>query len=89
MASAHDGIPTGEAYMTNARGSERNDNKQLTEKLTEYLYYIAQGLSEKEIGVKLNISESAIYNRLIRIMDITGCLTRDEVIRYAKEHPNG
>ena len=70
-------------------GSVRNDNKQLTEKLQQYLLYIAQGLSEKEIAVKLNVSESAIYNRLMRVMDITGCLTRDEVIRYAKEHSIG
>lgn len=72
--------------MANIRGSERNDNKQLTEKLQQYLLYIVQGLSEKQIAVKLNVSESAIYNRLLRIMDITGCLTRDEVIQYANEH---
>jgi DNA-binding CsgD family transcriptional regulator len=72
--------------MANIRGSERNDNKQLTEKLQQYIHYFAQGLGEKEIAKRLNISQSAVYNRLMRVMDITGCLTRDEVIQYAKEH---
>jgi DNA-binding CsgD family transcriptional regulator len=68
------------------RGSERNDNKQLTVKLIEYLRYIAQGLNEKDIAAKLNVSESAVYNRMSRVMDITGCLTCEEVIAYAKEY---
>jgi len=66
-------------------GSVRNDNKQLTDKLVQYLHYIAQGMDEKEMAYRLNVSQSAIYNRLTRIMDITGLSTRDEVIRYAKE----
>jgi len=66
-------------------GSVRNDNKQLTDKLEQYLHYIAQGMDEKEMAKKLNVSQSAIYNRLTRIMDITGLSTRDEVIQYAKE----
>jgi DNA-binding CsgD family transcriptional regulator len=66
-------------------GAKRNDNKQFTDKLKQYLHYIAQGMDEKEIACKLNVSQSAIYNRLMRIMDITGLLTRDEVIQYAKE----
>lgn len=75
--------------MTNISGSARNDNKHLTVKLIEYLHYIAQGFSDKEITVKLNVSKDAIHNRLTRVMDITGCLTREEVIAYAKEYANG
>jgi DNA-binding CsgD family transcriptional regulator len=72
--------------MTNVRGSTRNDNKHLTDKLIEYLHYVGQGFSDNEIAEKLNASRHTTHNRLNRVMDITGCLTREEVVAYAKEH---
>lgn len=61
----------------------RNDNT-LTDKQKELLPYIARGMTSKEIAHELNISASSVDSRIEKMKDATGCLTREELIEYAK-----
>lgn len=66
------------------RGPRRSGNT-ITDKLRVCLPYIAQDMNDEQIAEKLGISIYSVRERRYRLMDITGCLTRDELIQYAKE----
>lgn len=63
----------------------RNDNKKFTAKQSALFPYLARGLSDRAIASEMGVTVYAVYNHRQRIMDITGCLTIEELRQYAKE----
>ena len=58
-----------------------SDNRfQLTEREIEVLMHLAQGLTNKEIGTRLRISEQTVKEHLKHIMEKTHCTTRTGVL---------
>jgi DNA-binding CsgD family transcriptional regulator len=53
---------------------------QLTEREIEVLMHLAKGLTNKEIGVRLGISEQTVKEHLKHIMEKTHCTTRTGVL---------
>ncbi len=63
----------------------RKNRKTFNQKQNEILPYLAQGLDNHQIAATLNISFHAVYQRTVGMMDISGCLTRDELVAYVKQ----
>ena len=58
-----------------------SDNRfQLTEREIEVLMHLAKGLTNKEIGIRLGISEQTAKEHLKHIMEKTHCTTRTGVL---------
>ncbi|HKX19536.1 MAG TPA: response regulator transcription factor [bacterium] len=55
---------TGRGWEDTASGNERNDEPQLSQREIEVLAGVAQGLSDRQIGARLFLSESAVKTRL-------------------------
>jgi PAS domain S-box-containing protein len=53
---------------------------------SEVLRLLIQGLANKEIAVKLEISESSVKNTLQQLFTKTGVRTRSQLVRMALEH---
>jgi DNA-binding CsgD family transcriptional regulator len=53
---------------------------QLTEREREVLMHLAKGLTNKEIGTRLGISEQTVKEHLKHIMEKTHCTTRTGVL---------
>jgi two-component system nitrate/nitrite response regulator NarL len=51
----------------------------------EVLRLVVQGLANKEIAAKLEISESAVKNTLQQLFTKTGVRTRSQLVRVALE----
>lgn len=62
----------------------RRSGNTITDKLRECLPYIAQGMTNRQISIKLSISIENVRNRVNRLMEITGCATKEALIEYAK-----
>ena len=58
----------------------------LTQREHEILGLIAQGLSNREIGRTLSISEHTAANHIRSILRKTGCANRTEAASYAHRH---
>jgi DNA-binding NarL/FixJ family response regulator len=59
--------------------------KPFTERETQVLHGVFEGLSNKEIGVRLNISESSVKAALQQLFQKTGVRTRSQLVRIALE----
>jgi DNA-binding NarL/FixJ family response regulator len=67
-------------------GSEHHEHrKQLTERESSVLKEVFEGLSNKEIAAKLNISEASVKSALQQLFVKTGVRTRSQLVRVALE----
>lgn len=64
--------------MLNAKGE-----KLLTDRESQIVALVAEGLTNRDIAERLNLSEHTIKNYLFRIFDKLGVSTRVELILYA------
>jgi DNA-binding NarL/FixJ family response regulator len=77
------------AIQALVRGSKHlegvDQTKPFTERETEVLQGVFEGLSNKEIGARLNISESSVKAALQQLFQKTGVRTRSQLVRIALE----
>jgi DNA-binding NarL/FixJ family response regulator len=59
--------------------------KPFTERETQVLQGVFEGLSNKEIGTRLNVSESSVKAALQQLFQKTGVRTRSQLVRIALE----
>lgn len=59
---------------------------ELSQRETEVLRYIAQGLSNKEIGGRLDISAKTVETHKARAVEKLGLRTRADIVRYGVAH---
>jgi len=64
-------------------GADRT--KPFTERETQVLHGVFEGLSNKEIGARLNLSESSVKAALQQLFQKTGVRTRSQLVRIALE----
>jgi DNA-binding NarL/FixJ family response regulator len=62
-----------------------NQTKPFTERESDVLKGVFEGLSNKEIGARLNISESSVKAALQQLFQKTGVRTRSQLVRIALE----
>lgn len=67
------------------RRREPRDRAPWTEREQQVLHGIFEGLANKEIGVKLGVSESAVKATLQQLFQKTGVRTRSQLVRVALE----
>jgi PAS domain S-box-containing protein len=70
----------------NLAPSENQDRISLNNRELEVLRLLVQGLANKEIAAKLEISESAVKNTLQQLFTKSGVRTRSHLVRVALEH---
>jgi DNA-binding NarL/FixJ family response regulator len=64
---------------------EEGRTKQFTERENQVLHGVFEGLSNKEIGARLNISESSVKAALQQLFQKTDVRTRSQLVRIALE----
>jgi len=64
-------------------------NKPLTEREQDVLQGIFEGLTNKEIGARLGVTESAVKATLQQLFQKTGVRTRSQLVRIALERSLG
>jgi PAS domain S-box-containing protein len=69
----------------NSAPSETQDRISLNNRELEVLRLLVQGLANKEIAAKMEISESAVKNTLQQLFTKTGVRTRSQLVRVALE----
>jgi two-component system nitrate/nitrite response regulator NarL len=73
------------------RGAKQREGgaqpKSFTERETQVLQGVFEGLSNKEIGARLHISESSVKAALQQLFRKTGVRTRSQLVRIALEEP--
>jgi len=62
-----------------------DQTKPFTERETQVLQGVFEGLSNKEIGARLNVSESSVKAALQQLFQKTGVRTRSQLVRIALE----
>jgi len=67
------------------RKSNRSESRKLSERERRVLNGILEGLSNKQIGDRLNISESSVKATLQQLFDKAGVRTRSQLVRVALE----
>jgi PAS domain S-box-containing protein len=70
----------------NLAPSENQERISLNNRELEVLRLLVQGLANKEIAAKLEISESAVKNTLQQLFTKSGVRTRSHLVRVALEH---
>jgi PAS domain S-box-containing protein len=65
--------------------AERRNPQALSSRETEVLRLLIQGLTNKEIGARMDISESAVKNTMQQLFGKTGVRTRSQLVRVALE----
>ena len=68
-----------------SKSSEQDSAHALTGRERSVLKAVFEGLSNKEIGVRLQISESSVKAVLQQLFDKTGVRTRSQLVRIALE----
>jgi DNA-binding CsgD family transcriptional regulator len=71
---------TGDAHVP-----EHRERAALNSRETEVLRSLVQGLANKEIAARLEISESAVKNTIQQLFAKTGVRTRSQLVRVALE----
>jgi two-component system, LuxR family, sensor kinase FixL len=74
-----------EAAAVESPALERREPTVLSNRETEVLRLLVQGLTNKEIGARLDISESAVKNTMQQLFGKTGVRTRSQLVRVALE----
>ncbi len=64
---------------------EDRERVVLTSREAEVLKLLVQGLTNKEIGSRMEISESAVKNTMQQLFGKTGVRTRSQLVRVALE----
>jgi PAS domain S-box-containing protein len=64
---------------------EHSETAVLSSRETDVLRLLVQGLTNKEIGARLEISESAVKNTMQQLFGKTGVRTRSQLVRVALE----
>jgi DNA-binding NarL/FixJ family response regulator len=64
-------------------------SRPFTKRETQVLQGVFEGLSNKEIGARLGISESSVKAALRQLFQKTGVRTRSQLVRIALEERNG
>ncbi len=79
---------TEDAYEPPSNGSDslHVDQAPLSPREMEVLRYLVQGLANKEIAARMNLSESGVKNTLQQLFTKTGVRTRSQLVRVAMEH---
>jgi two-component system, NarL family, response regulator NreC len=74
--------------LVSAKDAEEKESVQavLTGRQREIVKLVGDGLTEKEIGRKLNLSHNTVHVHKTRIMKILDLHTKAELIRYALKH---
>lgn len=67
------------------RPEEKRDNEPLNEREHAVLKAVFEGLTNKEIAVKLQVSEASIKWSMQQLFDKTGVRTRSQLVRIALE----
>jgi len=65
--------------------TERREQQVLSSRETDVLRLLVQGLTNKEIGARMDISESAVKNTMQQLFGKTGVRTRSQLVRAALE----
>jgi DNA-binding NarL/FixJ family response regulator len=77
------------AIQALVRASQKTEgagqSKPFTERETQVLHGVFEGLSNKEIGARLDISESSVKAALQQLFHKTGVRTRSQLVRIALE----
>jgi len=60
-------------------------SKPFTERETQVLHGVFEGLSNKDVGARLHISESSVKSALQQLFQKTGVRTRGQLVRIALE----
>jgi PAS domain S-box-containing protein len=68
-----------------AAAPEGREPQVLSSRETEVLRLLVQGLTNKEIGARMEISESAVKNTMQQLFGKTGVRTRSQLVRVALE----
>ncbi len=73
------------ADNSNLPSSDHHERTPLTEREMEVLRSLVQGLANKEIASRLEVSESTIKNTLQQLFAKTNVRTRAQLVRVALE----
>lgn len=79
------GVPGNSAGASIGQLPERRERAVLNNRETEVLRLLVQGLTNKEIGSRMDISESAVKNTMQQLFGKTGVRTRSQLVRVALE----
>jgi len=71
------------------RPQRASQNKPFTERESQVLRGVFEGLSNKEIAARLTISESSVKAALQQLFQKTGVRTRSQLVRIALEESRG
>jgi PAS domain S-box-containing protein len=74
-----------ENVTLNGQSAPEQDLLPLTQRETEVLKLLVQGLANKEIAGRMSISESSVKNALQQLFAKTGVRTRSQLVRVAME----
>lgn len=85
IAEANEGTGSQSAEIAPAVLQEVRDLASLTGRETEVLRLLVQGLANKEIAVRMEISESTVKNTIQQLFGKTGVRTRSQLVRVALE----
>jgi PAS domain S-box-containing protein len=72
-----------------ASSTDQRERAALSSRETEVLRLLVQGLTNKEIGARMDISESAVKNTMQQLFGKTGVRTRGQLVRVALEEYRG
>jgi len=75
----------GAAAMAASVPNDHDDRSQLNSRETEVLRFLVQGLSNKEIAGKMDVSESTVKNTFQQLFAKIGVRTRSQLVRAALE----
>jgi two-component system, LuxR family, sensor kinase FixL len=73
-----------QAPATNSHAAP-TEQTSLTQREMDVLRYLVQGLANKEIAARMNLSESGVKNTLQQLFTKTGVRTRSQLVRVALE----
>lgn len=76
---------TDEASASTATSGASAEQVPLTAREMDVLRYLVQGLANKEIAARMNLSESGVKNTLQQLFTKTGVRTRSQLVRVALE----
>jgi DNA-binding NarL/FixJ family response regulator len=75
-----------EGYLTGRNANDKEDKVKLTTREREILSLLADGISSKQIALKLNISVRTVESHRIHINRKLGFGSIAELVRYAIRH---